>query len=227
MLDISKLTTYNLHMRKSLARFIALLLTLLAIPLQISNADEAWFNPKWDSTVVSSQILTVVHPTFGNSMLIGVPTTILLDKSGCANVVYHIAPLNTLAKSTDSRGPAGDFLKKYSRFEVAAWTSDGLNLGNLVREGQEGQFAPTNVTLASQLLCITNPAPGSETPILLQMEGGVRVVGASDIRTLDNLTIGLVAPAAAKKTTITCVKGKLTKKVTAVKPVCPKGYKKK
>jgi len=33
--------------------------------------------------------------------------------------------------------------------------------------------------------------------------------------------------AATKKTTITCVKGKLTKKVTAVKPVCPAGYKKK
>jgi hypothetical protein len=33
--------------------------------------------------------------------------------------------------------------------------------------------------------------------------------------------------AALKKTTITCVKGKLTKKVTAVKPVCPTGYKKK
>jgi Trypsin len=30
-----------------------------------------------------------------------------------------------------------------------------------------------------------------------------------------------------KKTTITCVKGKLVKKVTGVKPVCPKGYKKK
>ena len=35
------------------------------------------------------------------------------------------------------------------------------------------------------------------------------------------------AAAASKKTTITCVKGKLTKKVIAVKPVCPKGYKKK
>jgi hypothetical protein len=35
------------------------------------------------------------------------------------------------------------------------------------------------------------------------------------------------AVAAKKKTTITCVNGKLTKKVTAVKPVCPKGYKKK
>jgi hypothetical protein len=31
--------------------------------------------------------------------------------------------------------------------------------------------------------------------------------------------------AAAKKSTITCVKGKLTKKVTAVKPKCPTGYK--
>jgi hypothetical protein len=35
------------------------------------------------------------------------------------------------------------------------------------------------------------------------------------------------AAAALKRTTITCVKGKLTKKVTAVKPVCPKGYTKK
>jgi hypothetical protein len=33
--------------------------------------------------------------------------------------------------------------------------------------------------------------------------------------------------AAAKKTTITCVKASTTKKVTAAKPVCPSGYKKK
>jgi hypothetical protein len=31
--------------------------------------------------------------------------------------------------------------------------------------------------------------------------------------------------AATKKTTITCLKGKLTKKITAVKPKCPSGYK--
>jgi len=35
------------------------------------------------------------------------------------------------------------------------------------------------------------------------------------------------AEAAKKKTTITCVKGKLTKKVTAIKPKCPNGYKRK
>jgi hypothetical protein len=39
--------------------------------------------------------------------------------------------------------------------------------------------------------------------------------------------IFMLTKAAAKKTTITCIKGKLTKKVTEVKPVCPKGYKKK
>jgi membrane protein involved in colicin uptake len=33
--------------------------------------------------------------------------------------------------------------------------------------------------------------------------------------------------AALKKTTIICFKGKAVKKVTASKPVCPKGYKKK
>jgi hypothetical protein len=35
------------------------------------------------------------------------------------------------------------------------------------------------------------------------------------------------AASVKKKTTITCIKGKLTKKVTAVKPACPKGYKQK
>ncbi|MCX6451125.1 MAG: hypothetical protein NTZ31_05430 [Actinobacteria bacterium] len=34
----------------------------------------------------------------------------------------------------------------------------------------------------------------------------------------------VVAPKAAKKT-LTCLKGKLMKKVTAIKPVCPKGFK--
>jgi hypothetical protein len=34
-------------------------------------------------------------------------------------------------------------------------------------------------------------------------------------------------PVVAKKTTITCVKGKTIKKVTAVGPKCPSGFKKK
>jgi hypothetical protein len=38
---------------------------------------------------------------------------------------------------------------------------------------------------------------------------------------------GYKPSAAAKKTTITCVMVKTTKKITAVKPACPKGYIKK
>ena len=39
--------------------------------------------------------------------------------------------------------------------------------------------------------------------------------------------IKVVAESSSKLISITCIKGKLTKKVTAVKPVCPKGYKTK
>jgi len=38
---------------------------------------------------------------------------------------------------------------------------------------------------------------------------------------------GPIKATTPKKTTITCIKGKLTKKVTAVKPKCPTGYKQK
>jgi hypothetical protein len=41
------------------------------------------------------------------------------------------------------------------------------------------------------------------------------------------LTQEVVKPVVLKKTTITCVKGKIVKKVTATNPLCPKGYKKK
>jgi hypothetical protein len=39
-------------------------------------------------------------------------------------------------------------------------------------------------------------------------------------------TRATVAPA-AKKTTIICIKGRLTKKISNVNPKCPTGYKKK
>jgi len=50
--------------------------------------------------------------------------------------------------------------------------------------------------------------------------------GNSDYKPASNLVLDFtIVSAATKKTTITCVKGKLTKKVTAVKPKCPNGYK--
>jgi len=51
--------------------------------------------------------------------------------------------------------------------------------------------------------------------------------GNSDFKPATNFILDFSIVSAAKPTTITCIKGKLTKKVTAVKPVCPSGYKKK
>jgi secreted trypsin-like serine protease len=47
---------------------------------------------------------------------------------------------------------------------------------------------------------------------------------AADLKAKQEVEAKAAAP---KKTTITCTKGKLVKKVMAVKPVCPKGFKKK
>jgi hypothetical protein len=51
---------------------------------------------------------------------------------------------------------------------------------------------------------------------------GIVALIASITKQIEQLQL-MIAP----KKTITCVKGKLTKKVTAVAPVCPTGYKKK
>lgn len=50
---------------------------------------------------------------------------------------------------------------------------------------------------------------------------------AADLKAKQEAEAAALAAAAKKKVTITCIKGKLTKRVTAVKPKCPKGYKKK
>jgi hypothetical protein len=49
--------------------------------------------------------------------------------------------------------------------------------------------------------------------------------GNSEYKPAGNLILDFTLFSEVKKTTINCVKGKLTKKVTAVKPKCPAGYK--
>jgi hypothetical protein len=49
--------------------------------------------------------------------------------------------------------------------------------------------------------------------------------GNSEFKPASNLILDFIITSANTKTTITCIKGKLTKKVTAVKPKCPAGYK--
>ena len=66
--------------------------------------------------------------------------------------------------------------------------------------------------------------------IILDSEAKTKV--AADLKAKQDAELKAKQDAAAKaeatkKINITCIKGKLIKMVTAVKPVCPKGYKKK
>jgi len=76
------------------------------------------------------------------------------------------------------------------------------------------------------------PAAGNSPAPKLRLYGTFKPVipGYGDKESdVDLVTFDVYAAPApvVKATTITCIKGKLTKKITAVNPKCPTGYKKK
>jgi hypothetical protein len=84
---------------------------------------------------------------------------------------------------------------------------------------------PVSVTSNSQEFCL---ASGRE---VIPIKAGRCVLTASQSGDSEYLPaenrILVIDVVAGKKITITCTKGKLIKKVSGLKPVCPKGYKKK
>ena len=84
---------------------------------------------------------------------------------------------------------------------------------------------PVTVTSISKSICL---ASGNE---LVLVKSGRCVISASQSGNSEYLAsderILVVDIVTDKKVTITCVKGKVTKKISAIKPVCPAGYKKK
>jgi hypothetical protein len=95
-----------------------------------------------------------------------------------------------------------DILKEAENFVAAA----------LAKEASEKEKAKPTPTPTPSPSASPTPTP-TPTPTIKPTPSATPTV------------IVTVAPI-TKKTTITCVKGKLVKKVTALKPVCPKGYKK-
>lgn len=65
------------------------------------------------------------------------------------------------------------------------------------------------------------------TTIINEKDGWIKLAAYGFSYSTPTVKITLTQPVTKKKTTITCVKGKVTKKVAAVGPKCPAGYKKK
>ena len=121
--------------------------------------------------------------------------------------------------------------EKWYGFPSMSWIDPNSKLRDLlktaeaiVEEDRKREFAAAEVIrLAAELKAKQEAEAKAAVDLRAKQEAEAKV--AADKLAADKLAAAKLA--SMKKTTITCVKGKLVKKVTGVKPVCPKGYKKK
>ena len=122
----------------------------------------------------------------------------------------------------EARPPIATF--KSSNFFMATDITNNLGVGTYIESPKYTLLIKDNDGRKLSLSLIPKAIASSEGAKQLLIEAENTRIGY-----VKNAKAELDAKAAVavKKTTITCVKGKLTKKVTGVKPVCPSGYKKK
>ena len=119
--------------------------------------------------------------------------------------------------------------EKWYGFPSMSWIDPNSKLRDLLKtaeaivaEDKKREFAAAEVVrLAAELKAKQEAEAKAAADLKAKQEAEARV--AADKLAADKLAAAKLA--SMKKTTITCVKGKLTKKVTAVKPRCPTGYK--
>ena len=100
----------------------------------------------------------------------------------------------------------------------------------VVSENGEKQVAVTTVNEKDGWLYLSAKGFTFSAPVVsvkLTQEKAIGVPVPTPSESPSALPTPAAKPVAAKKTSITCIKGKTTKKVTAANPTCPKGYKKK
>ena len=118
--------------------------------------------------------------------------------------------------------------EKWYGFPSMSWIDPNSKLRDLlkiaeaiVEEDKKREFAAAEVVrLAAELKAKQEAEATAKALLELKAKEEAEAKAIAD-------KLAAAKAAALKKTTITCLKGKSVKKVTAVKPVCPKGYKKK
>ena len=120
--------------------------------------------------------------------------------------------------------------EKWYGFPSMSWIDPNSKLRDLlktaeaiVEEDRKREFAAAEVVrLAAELKAKQEAEAKAAADLKAKQEADAKA--AAELKAKQEAD---AKAASIKKTTITCVKGKLVKKVTGVKPVCPKGYKKK
>jgi hypothetical protein len=118
--------------------------------------------------------------------------------------------------------------EKWYGFPSMSWIDPNSKLRDLlktaeaiVEEDKKAEFAAAEVVrLAAELKAKQDADAKAAVDLKAKQEADAKA--AAELKAKQEAD---AKAAALKKTTITCVKGKLVKKVTAVKPKCPTGYK--
>lgn len=140
---------------------------------------------------------------------------------------FSDAPFAIVVNEELSPEPSGAVIEMAKRKASELGKAADLALkqgGKAAQDSVADQQAQADLSIVNLLITeLKNIQDSEET-----MEAELKARRQAVAKALAELKAKLDAEAAAvvsKKTTITCAKGKLTKKVTAVKPKCPRGYK--
>ena len=117
-------------------------------------------------------------------------------------------------------------------FPSMSWIDPNSKLRDLIKtaekiveEDRKREFAAAEeIRLAVELKAKQEAEAKAAAELKAKQDAEAEAKAAAELKAKQDAE---AKAAALKKTTITCLKGKLVKKVTAAKPVCPKGYKKK
>lgn len=199
------------------------------------------FTPAWGSNVIEQGVVYSKYDlggaTLGNgstSMIIGFPRK-LKPTGQCAEIVFHLAPVDFVKKEQ----PASSFYKKYAAFSLDVWTNSGLKIGSIDSKDSSSFFAPSVITQVPIKVCDSSFNSGKDIVLKLEFKAGIANTSQYEVRDFSESVVIVnaqsptpivtkpVGTSSSPSISITCVKGKLTKKVTGVKPKCPTGFKKK
>jgi hypothetical protein len=132
----------------------------------------------------------------------------------------------TLQANAQYSGSKANWLAGTTKIGASSDSAPGAPLKAKTNDAGEVTFVVKNTDTTG---AEAKPAsPNSAAPTVGRLYGTFKpvITGYGDKEAdVDLVTFDVYA--SAKATTITCIKGKVTKKVTAVNPKCPAGYKKK
>lgn len=170
--------------------------------------------------VIRNNIATIENAKADSRGIYAVTSTLVkTDANERANANIVITQTNTIQTVCpgDSGSPVyANFNSEEKIFAVQFGPYDGLG-GCDTKPWPDGHIFKASNTLIYPYIDLLRAEPLAAS-----------IVQAYDAAvSKEQLAKPIAATTTAKKTIITCIKGKVVKKVTAVKPACPSGYKKK